>query len=302
MAYQVASILMKYSVFGIDANLGVVQIYLDLIYAKRYKMRQLLTVWVLLCQIAFAQTTDDCMNEGLAMLKKNYPRGLQILNRLNSEKKKEMMAIMHCDRDRNTLIMSLETVIHEAVHSFDALLTMEGKGETFYLTDDSVLILNLPDKMQDVIASKDLNQIYSSLSEVEQTDLGYAKNYLQDDIGSQNFFSLMDELNAYTNGLDAAIRLPRLSGGYSHSPLAGPLAMTTFILRYYEFFEKTDAAYFKDVLMSKSVRPIVKILIIRGLDKVKEGRDIKDLQAHFETWEQVIQAEEHQRMLKMILG
>lgn len=263
-------------------------------------MRQLLVLLILLCCTAFAQTKDDCINVGLKILKKNYPRGIQILNRLSAEKRKETERIMHCDKNRSTLIISLETVVHEAVHFLDSQLSI-GTGQAFYLTNDSLIVLDLPEHILDAIGPKHINQIYNTISDVEQTGgAAYGQTYLQGDIGNQDFFTLMDELNAYTNGLDAAIQLPKLSGGTSTASLTGPLAMTAFILRYYEYFEKNDADYFQHVLMSKELLPAVKILIDRALAKVKEGRSIPDLQFDVETWEQVLQSDEHKRMMKVI--
>lgn len=274
------------------------QIYLD--YRFR-PMRQLLSLSIFLCCSGFAQTNETCVNEALEILKKNYNRGMKILsNPFVAANGKELRGFIECDDYANT-VMSLETVIHEAIHFIDASNNLMSSRRSFYLVNDSTVSVALAEQSLEAIQQKKLNLIYPTLSDIEQGDMGYADNYLKGDIGNQDFFSLLGELNAYANGLDASIHLPRLPGGYSSSALAGPLAMAVFTLRYYEYFEKHDPDFFAETLMDKKLLVVVRPLLKQALDKVKEGRQFSDLQANVEIWEQALQTDQHQRMLKLII-
>jgi len=264
-------------------------------------MRPLLGLSIFLCCSAYAQTKEACVNEALKTLNKNYSRAARILNHpLVEAREKELRSFIDCDDYAYTL-MSLETVIHEAIHFIDVSNNLMSSSQSFYLVNDSTVSVTLAERSVEAMQMKKLNLIYPTLSDIEQTDMGYADAYLQGDIGNQDFFSLLGELNAYANGLDASIHLPRLRGGYSSSALAGPLAMVVFTLRYYEYFEKHEPAFFAETLMDKKLLVVVRPLLKQALDKVKEGRQFSDLQANVEIWEQALQIEQHQRMLKLII-
>lgn len=255
----------------------------------------------MLCYSSFAQTNEDCVNEALEILQKNYSRGMKILSSpFVAAHRKELRGFIECNDDANT-VMSLETVVHEAIHFIDASNNLMSSHRSFHLVNDSTASVALDERSLEAIQMKKLNLIYPTLSDIEQEDMGYADNYLKGDIGNQDLFSLLGELNAYANGLDAAIHLPRLPSGNSCTGLAGPLAMVVFTLRYYEYFEKHEPAFFNETLMANELRLVVKTLISQALDKVKEGRQFSDLQSHVEAWEQALQTEQHQRMLKLIV-
>lgn len=263
-------------------------------------MKQVLGLSILLCCTSFAQK-EECVNDALEILNKNYSRGIKIMNNpFVAGYGKELRGFIECDDYANT-VMSLETVVHEAIHFMDAGNNLMSSRKSFYLVNDSTVSVALTERSLEAIQIKKLNLIYPTLSDIEQKDMGYADNYLQGDIGNQDFFSLLGELNAYANGLDASIHLPRLPGGYSCSALAGPLAMVVFTLRYYEYFETHEPAFFTETLMDKKLLVVVRTLIRQALDRVKAGRQFSDLQSHVEVWEQTLQANEHQRMLNLII-
>ncbi len=197
--------------------------------------------------------------------------------------------------------MSLETVVRESVHFLDALLTDETGKPTFYLIDNTTLSISLSEEAMLAVNSAKLNAIYNLLSEEEKDNGGYSEEYLTGNYGNQDFFSLLDELNAYANGLNSSIKLPRPKNGNSHSALAGPLAMIVFVLRYYQYHEQVGPTYFKNVLMNGSLRTVVHILINQALDEVKAGRQLPDLQVDVEFWEKTLQVKEQLRMLKLII-
>lgn len=262
-------------------------------------MKILLSLNIVLCSTSFAQTKEGCIAEAFEILKNNYGRGINIFNKVPS-RQDELKSFIKCDT-RTDILLSLETVVHEAIHFLDEYNNLLSQHIVFHLINDSTISVMLSEKSLQAIQARKLNKIYNSLSAIEKENMGYADNYLKGANGNQDFFSLLGELNAYANGLDASIHLPRLSSNNVSSTLAGPLAMVVFALRFYEHFEKLDTIFFNDILMDTPLREVVKILIDQALRKVTEGRHLSDLQLHMEVWEQALQADVHQRMLKTIV-
>ncbi len=219
---------------------------------------------------------------------------------LVANRQDELKSLIKCDSYAD-ILMSLETVVHEAIHFLDANNNLLSQHNVFYLINDSTISVMLSEQSLQAIQARKLNAIYNSLSVIEKESMGYADTYLKGDIGNQDFFSLLGELNAYANGLDASIHLPRLPSNNVNSTLAGPLAMVVFTLRFYEHFEKEDPVFFSEILTDTPLREVVKTLIDQALRKVTEGRHLSDLQLHVEEWEQALQMDVHQRMLKMIV-
>ncbi|MBS1489799.1 MAG: hypothetical protein JSS93_04690 [Bacteroidetes bacterium] len=147
--------------------------------------------------IVEAQKTA-CIELAFSLMKNKYSRGITIYNALEKDQQESVKKMISCKTD-NDMVMDLETVVHESIHYLDAIKTNTNSCPTFYLINDSELKINslTPDEYKKLNETP-VNLIYASLTADEK--IFYADTYLQGTEGKQDFFFLLDELNAMPMG------------------------------------------------------------------------------------------------------
>jgi hypothetical protein len=179
------------------------------------------------CQPAEAARRTDltgCRNRAIADLHRLSARGYAVYEALAD--KKQFLTWIDCD-DIQT---ELSTGVHESVH----LLTAE--KDAYLLIDGS--LLHRPHEISRFFPPKQIAKKFSASD-------SYVQNYLRPGGASSNedFMYLLDELNAYSHDLDAAISLVPLQ---KHDRLVdhrdGLAALMTFVMTYVDTAEKTQPA------------------------------------------------------------
>jgi hypothetical protein len=166
----------------------------------------------------------DCQNRAIGDLQRLSSRGYAIYQALAD--KKQFLTWVGCD-DIQT---ELSTGVHESVH----VLTQE--KDAYPLMDGS--LLPRPHEVSRFFAPKDIAK------SLDARDV-YVQNYLGPNGASSktDFMYLLDELNAYSHDLDAAVALvslQRRDRDVDHRD--GLAAVMTFVMRYVETARKTQPA------------------------------------------------------------
>jgi hypothetical protein len=219
---------------------------------------------------AFA--SDECLHKGLDILRKQDPLGFEIYRSIKPENR-PLNKYIECPNGVLDLT-SISTFVHEHVHVLDKQLSQEDVQNTYFLVDKSKLVLK--------------DGVFSSLEPWEQGEENdkqkgedFAQTYLRK-IGDEPFSMLLDELNAYTQGLNAALSLPV---GIDRVNLTdGVLAMMTFTLRYYRHFHDVDPRFYTSVLLNPSFKNVVGKLLNQAKEEVTKAVDRNDLRINPQPW------------------
>jgi hypothetical protein len=179
------------------------------------------------CQSAFAAArgaNSACYAHAVAELQRHSPRGYAVYQAMRD--KKLFLTWISCD----DLQTELSTAVHESVH----ILTEE--KDAFPLLDGSAI--PRPHEVSQFFPPRELA---GSLNAGD----AYVQNYLGPNGASSksDFMYLLDELNAYTHDLEAAIALvPLQRRDLQIDHRDGLAALMSFVMRYVDKAQKTQPA------------------------------------------------------------
>lgn len=190
---------------------------------------------------AVERRNGGCQAQGLRALERLSPRGFAVYRAIDD--KKFFTNWISCGSAQ----LSLSTAVHESVH----YLTASKNG--YFLLDGRVL--RRPPELAKLAPPKQIARAFRSDT--------YVQTYLRPGAATSaiDFTYLLDELNAYTHDLNAAVNLVSLSkpsdGNISNRDGLG--ALMSFVMKYVDTAKKSNSATWK-ALQSAEPRQAIRTL------------------------------------------
>lgn len=160
--------------------------------------------------------------------------------------------------DFQALSMSASTAVHELNHMFGWELGGWSDYAFFLCPGLVIKVANADTPARSVV--------YDLLDPaVGNLVMSYADLYLTGMMGSQGFWTLLDELNAYTHSIFVDYQLlDRLPMGYSISSLDGLLTFMLFAELYLKWVRENEPAKYDSVIATPTVKDLVLTLFERA--------------------------------------
>ncbi len=226
---------------------------------------------------------DACKTAVLQLLADRVPLERQVWELITPASQAELTPLFKCDEKGAATVLDTITFAHESIHKIDA-----DHSDTFATPMRAYRLLSgewitvVPNE-DDYTLAHARGQALKSMSVSDRTDDGFVKVYLYD-LGVQDFFSILDEMNAYAHQLKTAMALPAYSG--TSEQRDGAAAMVVFSLRYLQSMQKQDPDYYASRIFAPEgdYASLMRNLITQVYTTINESCAITNLGMRDKQW------------------
>jgi hypothetical protein len=226
---------------------------------------------------------DACKTAVLQLLADRIPLERQVWELLTPASQTVLTPIFKCDSAGVPTTLDAITFAHESIHKVDADHSNGFDAPTrAYRLVSGEWITVIPHE-DDYTVAHARGQALKSMSISDRTDDGFVKVYLYD-LGVQDFFSLLDEMNAYAHQLKTAMVLPAFDGISEQRD--GAAAMVVFLLRYLQSMQKQNPDYYESRLFAPEgdYAAVLRGLITQVYSTINESCAISNLGMRDKQW------------------
>jgi hypothetical protein len=212
----------------------------------------------------------------LALLERRYPAGQWIVASLDDSKNqaKFWMDAGGGVGAFSDIVQSLGLTVHEMNHQLGFQLGVATSFDTYAFPVDAERTIEVA-----MVPTFDRSEIAASLPPRLQKENNSYFFYLEGNLGAQSFYTLLDELNAYTHSLFVAYGVRDLfSPGISTSDRDGLLTFMAYTLYYLRYARETKPEAHAALLESAENRAMLQSLWERAVFIEAATRNEKSLE------------------------